>query len=279
MTIAAADFGYVSALVRRHSAIVLEPGKEYLVEARLMPVAKRYGLADLGSLIATLRGERDLTLRTAVIEAMTTNETSWFRDLHPFRSLAEKVLPEIAQRRGSNRRLSIWSAACSSGQEPYTIAMVLADFLATHPGWSASILATDLSEEILARARAGRYSQLEVNRGLPAPLLVRHFDRQGTDWAVKDHLRRMVTFRQLNLAEPLPTLPQFDLVFLRNVLIYFDAGVKRHVLAQVRRVLAPDGYLVLGGAETTINIDDAFLRVPIGSSVAYRRKDGKANSS
>lgn len=272
MTITATDFRYISELVRSRSAIVLEPGKEYLVESRLIPLARSEGLADLAAVVIKLRTTRDAALATKVVEAMTTNETSWFRDQHPFDLFTRTVLPALATARSASKRLDVWCAAASSGQEPYSLAMLLQDWLITRPGWQARITATDISEDILAKARAARYSQLEVNRGLPAAMLVRHFDRAGTEWQVKEPLRRMIDYRQLNLAVPFPPMATYDVVFCRNVLIYFDTPTKKAILQRIRRVLKPDGYLFLGGAETTLNLDDAFTRVHVDKATCYQLK-------
>ncbi len=271
MTLAQEDFSYISQLVRQHSAIVLDKGKEYLVESRLAPLAAREG-GDFRRLVSRLQQDRSGKLATEVVDAMTTNETLFFRDGHPFEALRHHVLPQLLALRAPQRRLSIWCGASSSGQEPYSIAMVLREELDKHPGWEASLLATDINEEMLARTSAGTYSQLEVNRGLPIAMLMKHFDKQGTQWQVKEPLRRMVRTRPLNLAAPFPALGPFDVVFLRNVLIYFDADVKRAVLARVRQVLRPDGYLFLGGSETTLTIDDSWERVTLGPSTAYRTR-------
>jgi chemotaxis protein methyltransferase CheR len=207
---------------------------------------------------------------------MTTNETSWFRDRHPFDALSNHLVPELMRRRSAERRLTVWSAGCSSGQEPYSIAMVLHNQLALHPGWQVQILGTDLSEEMLVKARSGRYGQLEVNRGLPAAMLVNNFDRVGMEWVVRDNIRSLVDFAALNLAQPLPaSLPRFDIVFLRNVLIYFDGDTKRQVLERVRQVMRPDGYLFLGGAETTLNVDDAFEPVQFDRATCYQLRGGE----
>jgi chemotaxis protein methyltransferase CheR len=270
MTLTAADFDYIRDVVRRQSAIVLDPGKEYLVASRLVPLARTETGGTIADLVARMRQDPGGRLTTQVVDAMTTNETSFFRDRHPFDALTRHVLPELVRARAGERRLQVWCAAASSGQEPYSVAMLLQRLLATHPGWSAQLLATDLKQEVLDRTRAGRYSQLEVNRGLPVGLLVEHFDKVGTEWQVKADLRAMVTTRQLNLAEPFPPLGRFDVVFLRNVLIYFDTDAKRAVLARVRQVLRPDGYLFLGGAESTLGIDDAYERVVLDRATAYR---------
>lgn len=270
MTIADSDFRYISDLVRQHAAIVLEPGKEYLVESRLIPVARAEGLPDLAAVVTQLQRSRDPKLLTKIVEAMTTNETSWFRDKHPFDLFVGKVLPELTAARTAEKRLSVWCAAASSGQEPYSLAMLLQDWLTARPGWQARITATDINEDVLVKARAGRYSQLEVNRGMPASMLVRHFDRVGTEWQVKEPLRRMVDYRQMNLAVPFPPVAQYDVVFCRNVLIYFDTMTKKAILERIRRVLKPDGYLFLGGAETTLNLDDAFTRVHVDGATCYQ---------
>ena len=268
MTITLEAFGFVSELVRRESSIVLGSGKENLVESRLAPMAREAGQRDVDTFLRALRSSYDPAVGKQVVEALTTNETSWFRDNDPFTTLREVVLPELAQHRPS-RSLRIWSAGCSSGQESYSIAMTALDTPEV-AGWRVEVLGTDLSERMVERARAGRYSQLEVNRGLPATSLVRHFRRAGSQWQIAPELAAAVTFRPLNLTRPFPGLGRFDVVFLRNVLIYFDLASKRDVLDRVRRVLAPDGFLLLGAAETTIGVDDAWERVPGERSSLYR---------
>jgi chemotaxis protein methyltransferase CheR len=273
MSIAAVDFTYVAELVHRESAITLAAGKEYLVEARLLPVARETGLDSVPELVAALKSRPNSELQKKVVDAMTTNETSWFRDRAPFTALTD-LLPQLLENRARERRLRIWSAACSSGQEPYSILIALSDRLAA-AGFSLDLLATDLSEQMLARAREGKFSQLEVNRGLPATELVRWFSRSGTQWQVNETLRRAVQFKAMNLAVPFPPLLPVDVVFLRNVLIYFDAPTKARVLDNVSKVLRPDGYLFLGGAETTINIDPRYERVTVSGATVYRFR-GKA---
>ncbi|MGZ6737693.1 MAG: CheR family methyltransferase [Mycobacteriales bacterium] len=275
MPLAQSDFAYISQLVRKQAAIVIEPGKEYLVETRLAPLAQAEGQGDIASLVGLLQTDRSGRLATKVIDAMTTNETLFFRDGHPFDSLRRIVLPELLKARAAERRLSIWCGASSSGQEPYSIAMVLKEVLAQHPGTSVSLLASDVNEEMLTRTREGLYSQLEINRGMPITSLVQHFDKVGTKWQAKADLRAMIETRNINLAAPLPPfMGPFDLVFMRNVLIYFDTETKRAVLDQVRRVLRPDGYLFLGGAETTLTVDSTWERVTLGPSTAYRPGKG-----
>ncbi|KQS58556.1 chemotaxis protein CheR [Geodermatophilus sp. Leaf369] len=266
-------FDWVCQLVRRESAIVLAPGKEYLVEARLLPVARSLGLSGVAELVDRVRARPDAALSRRIVEALTTNETSWFRDGDPFTALTSTVLPALQAARRPGEALRIWSAACSSGQEAYTVAMLLADALPNASG-RVQITATDLSRDMVARTRAGRFSQLEVNRGLPASMLVRHFCRVGTEWEVAPQLRAMVTASELNLAAPLPRLGPFDVVYLRNVLIYFDPATKRDVLQRVRRLMRPDGWLFLGAAETTLGVDDTWERVACGRGSAYRPTRG-----
>lgn len=272
MSLSPADFQFVSSLVRQRSAIVLEPEKAYLLEARLSPLARAEGFASIEAMITRMRAQPYNGLHRKVVEAMTTNETSFFRDLHPFDALKTVVLPEVMKQRQAERRLSIWCAASSSGQEPYTIAMTLLDHFPQLASWDVKILATDISSEMIARSKAGRYGQIEVNRGLPANLLVKYFEKKGMEWVVKPELQRLCEFRELNLIEPWGLLPPMDVVFLRNVLIYFDVDTKRTILNNVRKVLQPWGYLFLGGAETTINLGDVFNRVQFDRAGCYRLK-------
>jgi chemotaxis protein methyltransferase CheR len=271
-TVSALDFDLVRAVVRSGSGIVLEDGKGYLVQARLDALSRRLGFDSTAGLLAELRrtGPRD-PLRGRVVEAMTTNETSFFRDVHPFDALRTTVLPDLIARRARERTLRIWCAAASTGQEPYSLALLLREHFADKlAGWEVRLLATDLSAEVLDRARGGRYAQIEVNRGLPVTLLVKYFTRDGSEWVLADEVRRAVEYRALNLVEPWPPMPTPDLVMMRNVLIYFDPPTKRAILAGVRRVMRPDGYLFLGGSETTMNIDPQFSRQEVGRAVCYR---------
>ncbi|MGC8462079.1 MAG: CheR family methyltransferase [Acidimicrobiales bacterium] len=266
----AAAFAYLQELVRVHSAMAVDDGKQYLVEARLADLARLRGRTSVWDLLLWLRGQPFGHDHTAVVEAMTTNETSFFRDPAVFTAIAKQVLPDLAARRAAKRQLSVWSAACSTGQEPYSLAMLAREdpTLAT---WDVRILGTDLTRSVLERARAGRFTKLEVNRGLPANRLLRWFTNAGIEWEVAADLRSMVEFRQLNLVGPWPSVPMMDLVLLRNVLIYFSVAVKQQVLAHVLEVLRPDGYLILGNAETTLNLDDHFERVDLGGTTAFRR--------
>jgi chemotaxis protein methyltransferase CheR len=269
-----AEFSYISDMVRSKSAIVLEPGKEYLVEARLAPLVRELGLESIGALVAKLRQPAAGPLADRVTEAMTTNETSFFRDVAPFQALRAAVLPDVVKARAAQRRLRVWCAASSSGQEPYSISMTIDDAFPELRAWDVEIIATDLSPTMVERGRTGLYKALEVNRGLPAPLLVKYFTKVGVDYQIKPEMCSMVKFSELNLIGPWPVFPTFDIVFLRNVLIYFDVDTKKTIMGRVKRLLAPDGFLFLGAAETTMNIDDGFERVPIERAGCYRRTTG-----
>jgi chemotaxis protein methyltransferase CheR len=268
MTLSAQDFSFVSSLVRKEASIVLAPGKEYLVEARLIPVARQIGAASVAQFLADLQRRPNTAHQRRIVDALTTNETSWFRDREPFNAITDVVLPELVKARGANRRLRFWSAASSSGQEAYSLAITLSESLPT--GWSYEIVGSDISTEMIKRAEQAEYSQVEVNRGLPAAQLVQYFERVGAHWRVAPSLRRNISFRLMNLTAPLPPMPPFDVIFLRNVLIYFDVATKKAVLRNVARLLRPDGWLFLGAAETTIGIDDNYERVAAGRTSAYR---------
>ena len=270
MSLAAPDFAYIRTLVRDRSAIVLDDGKEYLASSRLEPVVRQVGLGSVGELVAQLRRSQTSALHDLVIDAMTTNETSFFRDVRPFDGLRDHVLPELIERNRARRSINIWCAATSSGQEVYSVGMLIREHFPELASWNVSFLATDISPTMLERTREGRYSQLEVNRGLPAKLLVQYFHRDGTHWRIDDSLRRMVQVKPLNLAAPWPALPRLDLVLMRNVLIYFDVDTQRAILGRVRRTLQPEGLLLLGGSETTLNIDNDYERIQYGASTWYR---------
>jgi chemotaxis protein methyltransferase CheR len=264
------DFEYIRDLVRDRAAILLEPGKEYLAETRLVPVVRRAGLGSVSELVATLRDDDDPDLSEQVVDALTTNETSFFRDVYPFESLRSHVLPDLIERKGLSRSLFVWSVGCSSGQEPYSVAMLIREDFPELADWQVSILGTDVSVAMLERARAGRYGQIEVNRGLPAHLLVKYFRRSGLDWQIDDSIRSMVRFRHHNLVDPWPSLPPMDLVLMRNVMIYFDVATKQQILSRMREVLTPHGYLLLGTSETTLHLDGTFRRHAVGPTGWYR---------
>jgi chemotaxis protein methyltransferase CheR len=270
-TLPEADFEYLRELMHLRAAIVLERGKEYLALSRLEPVARDHGLTTVSELVDKLR-TRELTsaLHDQVVDALTTNETTFFRDYNPWESLRTLVMPELLARKERTRTLAIWSAGCSSGQEPYSIAMSIREHFPELLTWQLSILGTDISGSVLDRARAGRYGQLEVNRGLPAHLLVRHFTRAGMEWEIEEPIRRMVRFEHHNLNDAWPSMPPFDLVLMRNVMIYFETEAKRQVLAKMHGQLAPHGYLLLGASETTYSLSDDFIREPDGRTAWYR---------
>lgn len=270
MSMTGADFAFFRDWLRTRAAIALENGKEYLVESRLEPVARRAGLGDVAALLERLRAAPPRELEVTVVEALTTNETSFFRDGKPFEALRRSILPGALADRGAERRLDLWSAACSSGQEAYSAAILLAEHFPELAGWRVAIHCTDISTAMQERTRAGRYSSLEVNRGLPAPLLQRHFDREGDAWVAKAPLRALLRVAHLNLAAPWPTLPPMDVVMLRNVLIYFDVPTKKAILERVRRQLRPGGALLLGAAETTVGLCAAFRREEAAGTTFYR---------
>jgi chemotaxis protein methyltransferase CheR len=263
-------FEYVRKLVHERSAIALESNKEYLVESRLLPLARQRGLASIRELVTQLKADPESALHNQVVEAMTTNETSFFRDLYPFEALQREVLPSLIEARSARKSLTIWSAACSSGQEPYSIAILLRERFPQLKDWNVQIIGSDLSQQVLDQAACGIYAQHEVNRGLPATLLVKYFQKSELHWQIKPEIRKMVRFLQVNLIESWPPLPMVDIVFLRNVLIYFTPDTKRLILRKMARQMAGDGALFLGGAETTLNIDSRWERINHGKTATYR---------
>jgi chemotaxis protein methyltransferase CheR len=270
MPITQDDFKYICDLARREAAIVLESGKEYLVESRLSELAKTTGFAGMTELVAQLRLQHGTgPLMDKVVDSLTTNETLFFRDHHPFDALRKTIMPELIARRADVKRLNIWSAACSTGQEPYSIAMLLLEQFPALKTWDIKILATDISPTVLKRAGEGAYSQIEINRGLPASYLIKYFTKRDQHWLVSARVKERVTFRSMNLIQPWPIMPSLDLVFLRNVMIYFDIPTRKTILERVRTCLAPHGYLILGTAETTVNIDTGFRPVSVGPAVVY----------
>lgn len=270
MAVSSESMTFVRDMMKKRAAIAIDDSKQYLVESRLAQLASDNNCSTIDALISRARAGEN-ALHTKILEALVTHETSFFRDQHPFMSLRTEVLPKLIRARQHTRRLFIWSAACSSGQEAYTLAIILREYFPELANWSLKIVGTDISEPVLARARAGRFSQLEVNRGLPAALLLKYFDRDGIHYDVKPTLRELVEFRSLNLID---IYPQFsaDVVFMRNVLIYFEVEDKRKILDNVRRVIAPDGALYLGAAETTLNISAGWEPAAFGPSTYFRVK-------
>ena len=258
MTMTGDDFDLLCRMLKERSGLVLTRDKAYLLESRLLPVARKRSMKSLDDLIAALRGRPESELVRDVVEAMTTNESFFFRDTKPFDQFRNFILPQLIKARAIKKSIRIWSAACSSGQEPYSLAMILSEEKVKLPGWQLEIVASDLSTEILEKAQAGQYSQFEVQRGLPIQLLVKYFKQQGDRWQIDPAIRAMVKFRCLNLLEDFTHHGQFDVIFCRNVLIYFDQATKTMVLERVARILPQDGYLYLGGAETVIGITDKF---------------------
>lgn len=255
------DYDYLCDFLKERSGLALAPDKEYLVDNRLLPVARRHGRKTVAELIQMLKGPDSGHLKVEVTEAMMNNESYFFRDRVPFDRLGDTVLPDLLRTRALRKKIRIWCAAASTGQEPYSIAMQL-DQRAELGGWRVEIAATDISGDAIERAKAGLYSQFEVQRGLPIQMLMRHFEEVAGQWRIVERLRNRVDFQTINLLTDFSGLGQFDVVFLRNVLIYFDRDTKLDVLARVRESLAPDGYLLLGAAETMVGLGDLFKMVP-----------------
>lgn len=272
--ISSEDLGYICELVRDRSAIVLEPEKAYLVQSRLEPLVKSERLGSLQEFVRTLRHRPYGHLHKKVVEAMTTNETSFFRDLVPFHALRDHIFPFLINQNRSIQRLHIWCGASSSGQEPYSILLTMLEHFPELESWRIRFMATDISRDMLARSQEGHYSQLEVNRGLPAPLLSKYFSKIGMGWKIRDEVRQKIEFREMNLAGTWLAFPKLDLVFLRNVMIYFDAKTKKRILGNVRGILEPHGYLILGASETTMNLDEHYARTALGGTSVYRLKKG-----
>ena len=255
------DFQLFGDIVKSRSGLVLTEEKVYLLESRLVPLARRRGLENLEALAEEVRRHNDERLLEEITEAMTTNETFFFRDTKPFDTFRDVVLPQLLKARAAQKSLRIWTAACSTGQEPYSIAMLLKEEAAKMAGWRVEIMATDISHEVLEKAKAGLYSQFEVQRGLPIQLLMKHFQQVGEMWQIDSSIRAMVKFQPKNLLGDLGSMGKFDVVFCRNVLIYFDQSTKGQVLTQIHNILADDGALFLGGAETVLGICDSFKPV------------------
>ena len=277
-TVSATDHAMLRRLVHQRVGLVIEPGKEYFVEMRLGALAIEEGFASIPDVLEALRTEETWgVLHRLVAESLAIAETSWFRDLHLWEELRRSVLPELVRARSGEKDLRLWSAACASGQEAYSLAMLVREHFPLLAGWRTSILATDFSAGSLRRCREGRYSQIEMNRGLPAPYLVKYFRKEGHEWVMREDMRTMIETRELNLSGPWPALPPMDLVLLRNLLIYFDRASRKHVLGNLARLLRPGGYLVLGGGETTLTLDDSFEPVTVGRTLMFRLRPSAAS--
>lgn len=275
MKVGPAQFAFLRDLLRRRTGVVIDESKQYLVVARLTPIVRQRAIPSLDTLVDRIRKTGDKALEKDVLNAMMTHETSFFRDKSPYETLRQLVT-QMIPKRSAHRQLVIWSAACSTGQEPYSIAMLLnehfPDLVAT---WRIRIIATDISEPVLARAREGVFSELETNRGLSADLLTKYFRPLQGKWSIAQNCRKLVEFRCLNLNGPWPALPPCDVIFLRNVMLYFDVPTRAALVAKMRRVLKPDGALFLGGAETMIGIDTGYERLA-GAGCSYYRPKPRA---
>ena len=255
------DYEYLRKLLKDHSGLDLSADKQYLIESRLLPLARKAGLAGIPELVQKMKGG-SASLVTQVVEAMTTNETFFFRDKVPFDHFRDSIMPEILRARAGRKSVRIWCAAGSTGQEPYSLAMCLKEMSAALSGWRVEIIATDLSQEVLEKSKAGIYSQFEVQRGLPIQLLVKYFKQTGEFWQINADIRAMVQHRQLNLLHDFSQLGVFDVIFCRNVLIYFDQDTKINIFNRLAKVMEPDGFLVLGAAETVVGLTDVFKPFP-----------------
>ncbi len=256
-----ADFDLYKDLLYEKSGLDITPDKSYLLDSRLTPIAKKWGYPSLDAMSVNLRALPDPALVTEIVDAMTTNETSFYRDIRPFENFENVVLPYLIENAKRGKTLRIWCAACSSGQEPYSIAMILKEKQAQLKGVRIEIIATDISDRVLATAKQGLYSQFEVQRGLPVTKLVSFFKQVEEKWQISDEIKSMITFKNFNLLDPMTSLGQFDVVFCRNVLIYFDIPTKAKVLEGISRQMARDGYLFLGGAETVLGVTDKFSSI------------------
>ncbi len=271
MALPSADLELVRTLVYGASGIVLDD-KEYLIESRLSTLAQRGGFGDLGRLLQSLRQANGGALEYKVVEALTTNETLFFRDAHPFEALEKTIVPELLARNAARKRLRIWSAACSTGQEPYSLAMLLRECIPEVDAWRIDILGTDISDAVLEQARRGIYNQLEVNRGLTAARLAKYFEQTAEGWRLVPPIRQMVKFERLNLIGRWPVQQAFDIVLLRNVMIYFDTALRKTILFKMAEQLAPGGYLLMGAGETPVALSDRFEVLLSGRTAVYRLK-------
>jgi len=267
-----ADFDLYKDLLKEKSGIVVTPDKSYLLDSRLTPVAKKWGYNTIDAMTVALRALPDTKLVKDIVEAMTTNETSFFRDTRPFDLFKDRVLPYMIEKRKTQGRFRIWSAASSSGQEAYSLSMIMKEAAAKMGSIRAEILGTDISDEILDQARNATYTQFEVQRGLPVQYLMKYFEQTDKNWTLKNEIKNMVQYKNFNLLTPMTSLGSFDIIFCRNVLIYFNEETKRDILERMSRILAKDGGLYLGGAETVLGITEAFKPIP-GIRGLYSHKE------
>lgn len=266
------DFDLIKKIIYERAAITLESGKEYLIESRLLPLSREEGFPTLDAFMKNIRDKPSPLLFDKIVDAMTTNETLFFRDVHPFEALRTTILPALIEKRSTEKKLTIWCAASSSGQEAYSVAMIIREHFPQLANWKLTFLASDISDAMLSRCREGIYSQFEINRGLPLTYLAKYFNEISGMWHIDDSIKKMVEFHKVNLAGQWPVLPKVDILLMRNVLIYFDVPTKQVMLKKARDILQKDGYLFLGGAETTLNLDDQYERVVMGRSTCYRPK-------
>jgi chemotaxis protein methyltransferase CheR len=255
------DYEYLRKLLKDQSGLDLSADKQYLIESRLLPLSRKCGVTGIDDLVQKMKGGSS-SIVAQVVEAMTTNETFFFRDKIPFEHFRDSIMPEMLKARAARRSIRIWCAAGSTGQEPYSLAMCLKEMGAALAGWRVEIIATDLSQEVLEKSKSGIYSQFEVQRGLPIQLLVKHFKQNGELWQISPDIRAMVQHRQLNLLHDFSQLGAFDVIFCRNVLIYFDQDTKINIFGRLARTMEGDGFLVLGAAETVIGLTDVFKPFP-----------------
>ncbi|MBV8701619.1 MAG: protein-glutamate O-methyltransferase CheR [Bradyrhizobium sp.] len=270
------DYEYLRKLLKDHSGLDLSSDKQYLLESRLLPLARKSGLSSITDLVQKLKGG-STAITAQVVEAMTTNETFFFRDKVPFDHFRESIMPEMIKARANRKSIRIWCAAGSTGQEPYSLAMCLKEMGAAFAGWRVEILATDLSQEVLEKSKAGIYSQFEVQRGLPIQMLVKYFKQVGEVWQINPELRAMIQHRQLNLLHEFSSLGAFDVIFCRNVLIYFDQDTKTNIFNRLAKAVEPDGFLVLGAAETVVGLTETFK--PFADRRGLYRPSGSAGAS
>ncbi|MBV8916792.1 CheR family methyltransferase [Bradyrhizobium sp.] len=270
------DYEYLRKLLKDHSGLDLSSDKQYLLESRLLPLARKSGLSSITDLVQKLKGG-STAITAQVVEAMTTNETFFFRDKVPFDHFRESIMPEMIKARANRKSIRIWCAAGSTGQEPYSLAMCLKEMGAALAGWRVEILATDLSQEVLEKSKAGIYSQFEVQRGLPIQMLVKYFKQVGEVWQINPELRAMIQHRQLNLLHEFSSLGAFDVIFCRNVLIYFDQDTKTNIFNRLAKAVEPDGFLVLGAAETVVGLTETFK--PFADRRGLYRPSGSAGAS